>query len=1129
MSKIKCGKCFQPKISSNEQYYTERNGYLGISRKQIEFRVLKFDNTNYNNLVSRTKCSNNFNLKTYDKSFVNNIVSNNLLMFEDLNKRNYSSLNPINFKANLKNVRKFQQIFTVDKYSNEKSCNQNLKQIDKKDSDDMKNSTKFNPCEFFPCTPNIITVQVVEIVNGSNKTIQIARSSENILNQSDKNPNAGSTSGNGNSFESDDSTSQKHSIILNKHAIKSQETNHPATFQQKDEIYRFDNKNQDLSKQSITTATYKNQTLMIPGIFPAQTSTSSQLIQILNNSTAKIGSSTISTSFINTTTSAPNSKYSMNLTTSSSNSKNNFSNPGMVQFICKSDGKKIHLTPIREQQTIGIEKQSPTSSPQIVINNNQNMISIVSKRGNEAVLPKGRIIKNDLSQVNSNFEQNYAKFIQSSPQSTFLSKTVTTTSIATTLNKQTLPKFNQAFGKAVFQPVSFSTIGTSNIEKPSTINLQKNMLYARPCTIANNNLVLTTLRNNPTNNVRIISSMPEMNDSLITPLRISFPFISRPNNGSAVTVKPQIFINQMNNRSQNFLITTPRLNIASTEHTISNPVNMENNTIILTSQQIPQQNEPTTVNKSNENIKIENVDTLEQLDDPQIILQKSEEVNFNKESPSTTSTASDKFEDVISISSLAGNSTPITSAAQTPIYCQTGMSSPALSVTSQTSSSSGMKSIPNSPQKSQGSAKLKSPLYSTITQNIKSTPRMQEDEQTTQRIYDILAEYAEQIRNSPDLNNRPAPRRRALITSSAISSKRKKTGNGSNSELSQEKTELSEDDSCGMGSSIGIPSVSSINTSPHGGSDENNEISFNNFYDELNKCETPLVAAESTETKIPVANQLIFKNNSNFQTFESKNSVIKEKDEELTMGKNTYILPMNILKRDQQLAILSSNINGQKILAIPGNQLKTPITPLIYLNQCRSEVQENQNEDKKTTYFCANMEASSPFIRCIPQSTLVSQNIKESSNETNNISVLEKFKLTNGILSKIDMTEIDEKVLKDCPSQTSDSPFLTVTNDDDRVLEFSSEESKDLDEDKRKYVRKIKRKKYTKRNFNSNERKHGLTNKELRLQKSLSEECEDLGVEIGNVSDLFPEAELFDSAGFDNLEGTSNETIDDLA
>lgn len=47
----------------------------------------------------------------------------------------------------------------------------------------------------------------------------------------------------------------------------------------------------------------------------------------------------------------------------------------------------------------------------------------------------------------------------------------------------------------------------------------------------------------------------------------------------------------------------------------------------------------------------------------------------------------------------------------------------------------------------------------------KHPPKSQEDEQTVQRIYDILAQYAEQISSSPDLNNKPAPRRRSnLVT-----------------------------------------------------------------------------------------------------------------------------------------------------------------------------------------------------------------------------------------------------------------------------------------------------------------------------------------------------------------------------
>lgn len=48
---------------------------------------------------------------------------------------------------------------------------------------------------------------------------------------------------------------------------------------------------------------------------------------------------------------------------------------------------------------------------------------------------------------------------------------------------------------------------------------------------------------------------------------------------------------------------------------------------------------------------------------------------------------------------------------------------------------------------------------------VKHPQKSQEDEQTVQRIYDILAQYAEQISSSPDLNNKPAPRRRSNLVS----------------------------------------------------------------------------------------------------------------------------------------------------------------------------------------------------------------------------------------------------------------------------------------------------------------------------------------------------------------------------
>lgn len=61
---------------------------------------------------------------------------------------------------------------------------------------------------------------------------------------------------------------------------------------------------------------------------------------------------------------------------------------------------------------------------------------------------------------------------------------------------------------------------------------------------------------------------------------------------------------------------------------------------------------------------------------------------------------------------------------------------------------------------------IKTPVSSPSTSTVKvpvlqkPLPKLQEDEQTTQRIYAILDKYAEQLRNSPELKNKPAPRRR---------------------------------------------------------------------------------------------------------------------------------------------------------------------------------------------------------------------------------------------------------------------------------------------------------------------------------------------------------------------------------
>lgn len=84
---------------------------------------------------------------------------------------------------------------------------------------------------------------------------------------------------------------------------------------------------------------------------------------------------------------------------------------------------------------------------------------------------------------------------------------------------------------------------------------------------------------------------------------------------------------------------------------------------------------------------------------------------------------------------------------------------------------------------SKGKPVIKTPANSPSTSTVvkvpvlqKPLPKLQEDEQTTQRIYAILDKYAEQLRNSPELKNKPAPRRRTNPpTNPSLNPKRKKS------------------------------------------------------------------------------------------------------------------------------------------------------------------------------------------------------------------------------------------------------------------------------------------------------------------------------------------------------------------
>ncbi|XP_029177143.1 LOW QUALITY PROTEIN: uncharacterized protein LOC114945203 [Nylanderia fulva] len=185
---------------------------------------------------------------------------------------------------------------------------------------------------------------------------------------------------------------------------------------------------------------------------------------------------------------------------------------------------------------------------------------------------------------------------------------------------------------------------------------------------------------------------------------------------------------------------------------------------------------------------------------------------------------------------VAANSAP-TPVVVVTSYCQPA-ASPALSVTSQSSSSpcvtpaptpSSGKTPPTPPSTAATKTGVKKStpkaVKTSATNTSKASPipkpqqKPQEDEQTAQRIYAILDEYAEQLRNSPDLNNKPAPRRRSNPPTNPNQSSKRKKSSSSKKPAGQQTSELSPStDDLGrtMGSEDSSSGIVHVQDSPAG-------------------------------------------------------------------------------------------------------------------------------------------------------------------------------------------------------------------------------------------------------------------------------------------------------------------------
>lgn len=926
---------------------------------------------------------------------------------------------------------------------------------------------------------------------------------------------------------------------------------------------------------------------------------------------------------------------------------------GIVQFICKTDGKIIHLTPICNNSAGGGSKKitykvdttgakGPTilhhANQQIIINNqlkksdNQNILTIIQKQDD-----KNKTAPTSPISTRSIYEETYAKFIQTSSTTTgkpdmgLLTISTSSSPISSTSSSiiqkigktviqpssQTLPKFNQAFGRAKevvtrvnfaeTKPVTKITRTISEIKSTDAGTLlslidgessektlptmQSNMLYAR--SIGNgkllasnsNNVLLTALRgNNSSNNVRIITSMPETSNRSMTPMRISVPIqIPKLINTSVRPQTPGSF------RQQIVIATAP----TRTQNQNQNQ-GSKLESLLMTSQikqEIPE--EP----------KVKKVDhsTLEQLREFDMVLEQV----LERSSSEVTAT------------SMSSPPTPDSPKKQLLAEAKMKMNSVTITTISPTDS----------------------PKSSTV---VKAVPKLQEDEHTAQRILDILANYKEQVRNSPDLNNKPAPRRRANPPTNPPAAKRKKiVGSmksskqfGSTSDMMTDTMGSEEDSSCGMGSGVastGSPQPQDI--------DDQTDVSMdNNFYMEDSKRETALspqsssssVATSPSHNKFPVSRRLIL---TEAKPAEQQKIVIQQPMGTMGTSGNlgttierfgstaavlmpgNYLLPMNVLKSGQ-LAILSSN-NGQKIIAVPTNQLQQSGTSIIlqrYLNQNQNQHQEKTILSPTESAFKAirptvaykTTSSTAPsntlYIRPIPtmDKTVISTQVKQEDEVKESKFVSDKTLITEIIQQqqqlshthqhpqqnfmiklnehqpsdprssssimfvpniastsqeppkiKIEEIDYDDYMKEDAidllhgGDAMQKSPMLNTkieadenTNSnhaviyDDTTVKMENDQTQKFQQfpiilNKANNVSGSKNIKGflidpTNKIVMYNDRKPATMEKEFFNQKSFSEECADLGVDEPIASELFPEADLLFESGSPKFDQISS-------
>ncbi|XP_045779996.1 uncharacterized protein LOC123877364 isoform X10 [Maniola jurtina] len=445
----------------------------------------------------------------------------------------------------------------------------------------------------------------------------------------------------------------------------------------------------------------------------------------------------------------------------------------------------------------------------------------------------------------------------------------------------------------------------------------------------------------------------------------------------------------------------------------------------------------------------------------------------------------------------------------------------------------------------------------------KPTQKPLEDEQTTQRILYILAEYKEQVENSPD-KDKPAPRRRSNPpTNPSGSSKRKKSSSGSRRPGARDMSPVHGEDTCRtMGSED-----SSCGTSQ--GDCNESCLDSHSPQDSPRKVVRKLTFENETS---PVAQP---------QRPQPQRNVIVADGQTITVARGTagkpatavlmpanYILPVSMVKGGQQIAIVTNR--GPKLLTVGGGEggatnalllqrligpagLKPVLTrPGVRHVRLPTAALHNLQAFNLTTATAVQPPDStaSPAPAPTPPELIEtransspwtdreSQDVKperdsspEGSEPWNLPSSADPHDYTYEETVRTD--NMDRTVLEAIPDRYS--PDMEAQRIFDKMFDVESKKSYidshddssrcayDIDAsdcDDKVYHQVVQKKDGTSQRHHrlthvsaaALRHKYAILEHELRLQKSLSEECEDLGVDSPSASELFPEAELLFAA-----------------